>query len=59
MPPSYFAARHLSSPGYNYAEDPRYTDGLRTVLFLAKEPHSYQEVECLEWALPTSDLDIQ
>ena len=59
MPPSDFVVRHLSSPRYNYTEDPYYTDGLRTVLFLAKEPHGYQEIECLEWALLTSDLDIQ
>jgi len=34
-------------------------DDLRTVLFPAKEPHIYQEIEWLEWALLTRDLDIQ
>ena len=59
MPPSYFAARHRSSARYNYTENPYYTDDLHTVLFLAKEPHIYQEIEWLEWALLTRDLDIQ
>ena len=47
------------APRYNYTEDPYYTDGLRAVLFLAEEPHSYQEIEWLEWALLTSGLDIE
>ena len=48
-----------TAPRYNYTEDPYYTDGLRAVLFLAEEPHSYQEIEWLEWALLTSELDIE
>ena len=43
-------AATLDSPRFNYTNDPYYTDGLRVVLFLAEEPHNYQEIEWLEWA---------
>lgn len=45
------------APRYNYTDDPYFTDGLRVALFLSAKPHSYQEIEWLNWALLPSGLD--
>lgn len=48
----------IDAPRFNYTGDPYYTDGLRTVLFLSDKPHTYQEIEWLDWALLPGGLDI-
>jgi hypothetical protein len=52
-------ASSSDAPRVNYTEDPYYTEGLRAVLFIAEEPRSYQQIDWLEWALLTSEMDIE
>ena len=40
------------SPRVNFTGDPYWTDGLRLVMWLSKEPVSYQKVENERWEMP-------
>lgn len=40
------------SPNLNAEDDPYFSDGLRTVLFLAEEPMPITDVQLLRWRLP-------
>jgi hypothetical protein len=52
-------ASYTDAPRYNNTDDPCYTDGLRTVLFLSDQPRSYQHIELLNWSLPPQQMNIQ
>lgn len=42
----------FEAPRYNYTDDPYFTDGLRLVLFLSKNPVTYEEIQWLDWEDP-------
>ena len=42
----------FEAPRYNYTNDPYFTDGLRLVLFLSKNPVAYEEIQWLDWEDP-------
>ncbi|NCC51012.1 MAG: hypothetical protein EOM20_07320 [Spartobacteria bacterium] len=50
------ASHTPETPGRNLTEDNFFTDGLRVVLFLSKEPTAMDEVHLLDWAKPPESL---
>jgi hypothetical protein len=42
----------FEAPRYNYTDDAYFTDGLRLVLFLSKNPVAYEEIQWLDWEDP-------
>ena len=45
-------AAPIESPRQNLTGDPYFTDGLRSVLWVASQPIAFDEVEFMDWALP-------
>lgn len=45
-------ARSPEAPGRNFTGDPWFTDGLRVVLFLDRDPTPIDDVEFLAWEIP-------
>lgn len=48
----------VREPGFNYTKDPYYTDGLRIVLFMSKDPVPITRVELMDWVIPDYESGI-